>query len=632
MITIHSSADGKIQVLEMYHHKSGYAPNEQFALHARRRYRLMPPKYPNAALPIPDPALWITHYYSAAPSDRIPSNIIPTNDPRTQALFQTRMYLQSQGQIVQKEFMLHDRTNWPQIQFPQRQVRQPPYPISMQQTRTPQALAYPTHQMAAGNPGPPSKRPRTQTNASQAPSSTGTGPSVDIQDDEEDTSRGDLFDHMTPREVSLSRYKQNHEWMEEILSSPYPVSRIIPVDLGLGRRGELSSLTEGIFQAPVSVEQPRSGYVGRLDPAKADEFRNRCAERMVESIAEIERMKAKHLKRMAKFQMGSLIRQAEKALRTAVYDPVDTGPEYWRLEGKTDENEDIDGSNVKDRTQHKVDDIVAQVEATLGKHVVAVQELKRIQDGGLEESPTVSTPQPSRQASRNGSQQSGVLIDDGDLDMSGSAGGLLDQFRTGFSGTSTPGNSFPTPHAHLDVHSSNGTPALAHSPQHSAQNGTGQTAGEQQADKAMEDVDMQDDSKDDRKTPEWVVVPDGGVSPQTSAQPNQSSALEMDVVPATTSTSEQVSNMESVNDHLDLDTGLGDHFDSGDHNDFGSLEDLDTAGDALAGYGSSDVADHGGDLEGGLDLSIEMGLDDSAFGDAFRGVEPRSGDEGGDGL
>ena len=272
----------------MYQHKSGYGPGEQNATHARRRYRLMPSKYPNPTLPTPDPALWIIHYYGAEPADRIPSNMIQL-DARAQTLMQTRMYLQTQGQIVQKEFMLHDRTNWPQIQFPRGQVRQPQF--AMGATRTPQSMAYPPHQMGVSNLGPPAKRPRTQTNPPQAVQPIGAILPVEAQDDEEDTSRGDIFDHMTPREVSMARYKQNHEWMEEIMSSPYSIGQILPVDLGLGLRGELGSMTDGIFQAPNGLEQARNGFTGRLDPEKAEEFRKRVAERIAETNAEIERMK-----------------------------------------------------------------------------------------------------------------------------------------------------------------------------------------------------------------------------------------------------------------------------------------------------------------------------------------------------
>jgi hypothetical protein len=56
-----------------------------------------------------------------------------------------------------------------------------------------------------------------------------------------------------------------------------------------------------------------------------------------------------------------------------------------------------------------------------------------------------------------------------------------------------------------------------------------------------------------------------------------------------------------------------------DHNDFSSLGDLDTAGDALAGYDTPDLGGEAGGL--GEDLDLEMDMEDSAFGDAFHGVD-----------
>ena len=50
--------------------------------------------------------------------------------------------------------------------------------------------------------------------------------------DDGDTSCGDLFD-ISLLKISHLRYKQNHEWMEEILSSPYSLNQIIPF-LSLG--------------------------------------------------------------------------------------------------------------------------------------------------------------------------------------------------------------------------------------------------------------------------------------------------------------------------------------------------------------------------------------------------------------
>lgn len=45
---------------------------------------------------------------------------------------------------------------------------------------------------------------------------------------QEDTEFGDYFDNLTPAEISKMRYKQHHEWMEEIYSSVYSLSQIVP--------------------------------------------------------------------------------------------------------------------------------------------------------------------------------------------------------------------------------------------------------------------------------------------------------------------------------------------------------------------------------------------------------------------
>jgi hypothetical protein len=548
----------------------------------------------------------------------------------------TRAYLHSQGQIVQKDFMLHDRANWPQISFPKGPPRGPPmYGANVPQARIPQAMAYPTQHATAG---PPPKRVRTAANTNQA--AAGNAVAVLDIDDEEDTSRGDLFDHTTPREISMSRYKQNHEWMEEILSSPYSINQIIPADLGLGVRGELASLTAGIFDAPFDPEKDvaKHTYVGRLDPEKADEFRKRAHDRIAQTNREVEKMKAKHARRLAKFQKGSLITISEKQLRTAVDDPTDTGPEYWRLEGRIDEEDNEDGKAVS-RALPKVDDIVAQVEASVGRHAAAVKELIRIQDGGYEEAlaipssppaPAEPTPQITPPGSHNGSTHSGVLVGDADMDMSNSAAGMLDQYHTGLSSNATPGSSFPTPQPHLQQ-SSVGTPNLnIPSPQPAAPPNTQQPT---QSDVNMADGPSNEQvSSNDQPGGDWVVVPPGGVSPTTTqAQPPTVSADQAQSQPphttsapiSTASPFPLTAGTSAVNT-----PGLPDFHTS--PNDFADLGDLDTAGDALASYeglGEGEMGDLGDLGEMGMDMGGEM--DDSAFGDAFHGVEQHHHEEEG---
>jgi hypothetical protein len=610
----------------MHHFKTGYSPGEPVATHARRRYRLLPSKRPGA--PMPDPSLWITHYGQAEPADRVPSNLIPI-DPRGHQSISTRAYLHAQGQIVQKEFMLHDRANWPQIAFPRNQPRAAPmYGGNVPPTRVPQALSYPTHQPV---PGPPAKRVRTQPNPNQA----GPGNAVAILDvdDEEDTSRGDLFDHTTPREISESRYKQNHEWMEEILSSPYAVNQLVPADLGLGVRGSLLGLTEGIFDAPLNpdTDTVKHQYVGKLDPKKAEEFRKRVENQVQQTTKEMDKMQAKHAKRMAKFKRGSLITQAEKQLRDAVNDPADMGPEYWRLEGRIDP-EDNEDTPAATQTHSKVSDILAQVEASLGRHAAVVQELICVQKGGYEEpvarpsprAPVVPSPRVSPSASNNGSQNSGVLVGDADIEMGGSAAGLLDQYHGGMSSNTTPASGgFPTPQPHLQAQSSAGTPnAAAASPHPLAQ---AQMQQSLHADVNMSEMRQPSEQPlaDNGGSGDWVVVPPGGISPSnnTAQAPTYTAhASQLNAPNAGTPASAPITGNPSPHP-----TGSSNHTPLPDFhtspNDFADLGDLDSAGDALAGYGEG----LGGDGNGLGDLTMDMdgGLDDSEFGAAFHGVERR---------
>ncbi|EDN10109.1 conserved hypothetical protein [Histoplasma mississippiense (nom. inval.)] len=104
--------------LELYLQRCGYhPPNEQIATHCRKRYRLTPTKNPNANVLPCDPSLWIIHYSRTPAGDQIPANRILVT-PQMQNILAQRRFLQSQGQLVRKEFMLHDRNSWPTINLP----------------------------------------------------------------------------------------------------------------------------------------------------------------------------------------------------------------------------------------------------------------------------------------------------------------------------------------------------------------------------------------------------------------------------------------------------------------------------------------------------------------------------------
>ncbi|KAH6660588.1 hypothetical protein BKA67DRAFT_58063 [Truncatella angustata] len=570
-------------ILEMYYHKTGYIYGEPIATHSRRRFRLCPSNAHNPNAPQVDPSLWVVHYGPIDNNERIPVQMIP-RDPRTQNILEARAYLQRNGQIQRKEFILSDRVNWPQIGWPKEMPRQAMYPANR---GVPQAMAYPAHPQAGA---PPSKRARTGQAGNQGP--MGVTPEAAYADDDEDYSRGDLFDHLTPREISLHRYQQNHEWMEEILSSPYRMGQIGFANLGLGLKGELAGLTDGIFegQGVDAISKPVEKGESHLEKDKAEEFRKRVNAQIDSTNAEIAKMKAEHEKKMAKLKKNSLLTTAEKDLRAAV-DDVATGP--LSLERKPEENED---GSPRWTAKHskKVDDIVSQVEAQLGRRAEVIYDLRRIQDGGYQEPAPEPVPEPSAGA------------DSEDVDMGGTAGGLLDQMQTGLSSTSTPGNNFTTPQGFSAVPSGSETPANASVPTPPPPATAAQPSPPKQQDVDMSGTEAGASNTapdQDTGSGDWVVVPKGGVSPSAAPPMPGNDQTAAPPRPPSQPASKQAS---AAGTPTVASMGY-------DANDFGSLGDLDTAGDALASF-SDTPADLSGDF-----------MEDSAFGDAFHGVDESGG-------
>ncbi|PKS06495.1 hypothetical protein jhhlp_007243 [Lomentospora prolificans] len=622
-------------LLEIYLQKSGFLPGEQAALHARRRFRLVPAQAGNPHAPQPDISLWLVHYGPSEPNDRIPTNVIPF-DERVHAMINTRQYLKKCGQIARKDFMLSDRVNWPQIAFPREGGgRQQMYASPMNARGVPQQMAYPPQTPS----GPPAKRARHASTSQNhpAPQPVQAIPSAEaVYDDDEDTSRGDMFDQLTAREIALSRYQQNHEWMEEILSSAYRIDQINPPDLGLGFKGQLASLTEGIFpaqggEAPEkAIDRP---YSSNLDPKLAEEFQKRISNFMESSKAEIEAMKANHEKSLAQIKESALIVKAEKDLRDVV-DAI--GDEPWRLEGRVEEGDDEPSRPSPQKSKKTLEDIVAEVEGRLNRKTQSLRPVDRIQDGGYlppapEPEPEPEPPAPvlsvslpaggpggtaptSQQVSAAPSQQGGMGMDDPDLEMGGTAGELLSQMQPGVSSTSTPG-----------AHNTSALPSAVATPNEIGVPSPGPqttipeakvvqpTAG----DTIMGNTDtstrntVQTTPDQGTGSGEWVMVPKGGASPDPNAQAVSASgsASGSKGTPAAVSVSGSVPAKQLSVVGTPADGGSATF-----ENDFSSLGDLDTAGDALANY----EAPSGTDLGDGLDLNMDM--DDSAFGDAFHGV------------
>ncbi|EGX90650.1 hypothetical protein CCM_07070 [Cordyceps militaris CM01] len=584
-------------IMEIYFLKAGYIPGEQLAAHARRRFRLVPaPGHPSP--PPVDQNLFIVHYGQSEPENRMPFNVIPYDD-RVAAIMQQRAFLLSRGMLRRKDFMLSDRVNWPTMpDLTRQQMGGPQNPRGV-----PQQMAYPPQPVA----GPPAKRARHGQGQQAAMPQM---PTIEVMDDDEDISRGDMFDHLTPRELSLGRYQQNHEWMEEILSSPYRMGQITPADLGLGLKGELASLTEGIFAAQggdAFSQMPPKTYVGKLEPGLADEFRNRVNEYIASTESDIAKMKEEQAKKLASFKEGSFIRTKERELKSLV---EQTGPEAWRIEGRV-ETTDNDDDHPRATSKHSLEEIVRQVEQSLGRKIERKPALARVQEGGYQIPPPEPELAPQAlagagptgqqinlQGSEAGSQISASMMDDEDMDMGDTAAGLLDQMHTGLSTASTPANNFPTPQAHLSAgQSTAATPANINAPSPApgqagpATDGTGASkggpanaAGEQEGD--------------------WVVVAKDGTSDPnvdapSAAKPATDEAKPLHVTKASAEGTPAGSN-------------------SFDQNDFSSLGDLDTAGDALSGFDAPEMDGGAGGLDEDMDLHME--LEDSAFGDAFHGV------------
>lgn len=547
------------QTVEMWLHRSGYhPPNEMTAMHCRRRYRLMPPKVPNPSLPPPDPSLWIVHYSRSPQTDHIPANRIPIL-PQVQSIMGQRRFLQSHGQLARKDFMLHDRASWPNINFPTQSLglNQPMafYP-NMIPGRHPGP--FPSHPQFQGMAVPPgvgaAKVPRGHRGSAVAMNAA----VADFALEDEDVSTGDLMDLLTPREVSKMRYQQHHEWMEEVFASPYSISQITPVSLGLGRKGELEALTAGIFDAPAapaaSVEPKHAPDASKLEPGKAEEFADRVTKKVSEMTAEIEELKKQHARRMERFNRTSAFKDAEIRLRDAAAEPSDTGSEIWRLENRVETPEE-DGTPQmnynEEKAKYKVDDVVRDLENTTGKKIVPEPKISCVQKGGL-----LEKIEPERKATDEGD----VVMENADNQQVDEYGNLPQGALAGQSqvNTATPAGQTGVSQqgADLDVNMNLG--------------GGGQTlntaAGE---------------------TGDWVMVNNDG---------NNNKETDKLTAPGDT-TGLTPGNAGNAGDTVALD---GANFD---------FTNIDTAGDALAAY--SEQHDD-------LDLGD---LDNSAFGDAFHATD-----------
>lgn len=583
--------------MEMYTHRSGYRYGETMATHQRRRFRLAPGQNTN---PNVDSSLWIVHYSQADPAYHVPVDRIQDTQYARTTLGQ-RSYIQQQGQqLLRKDFMLHDRSSWPNVNFPgiNAGTQASSYPGNVISHLNRQQPGYPTQPRPAAtnqvvNGPPPAKRVRPNTSYAQgavvAEIQPGSQPSPDSNREiyeAEDVSGGDLLDILTPRDISAMRYKQHHDWLGEVFRSPYDTQQIVPGDLGLGRKGELEALTKDFFNAPTDKSSRTANgaplaRVGRMDDGKAEEFTKMATDRIAEINSDIEKMKRQHTKRMAKLAKGGEIRDAERMLRAANINTLDARSNAGSASSPLDEGDS------------KVAAIKSKVEAVLGKEIRNIDNVHCVQRGGLQE---------KIDDSENVSQ---------DYDFGDQAVDLSGQIPA-----------FQTPQDQLS--SMEHTPGLPTEPAATSNTATEAAKGNEGmeiADVAMSG--MQDVPQAGEGEPEdWVVVNKEG--DDTADAPNEElpdldSFTDDAAMGSTANTPGE--NLRTTAENLPdfaaaAEGELGTEFVAHDFAEGVDFGHLDTAGEALSGYGAEETM--------GMDDNADLGLDDSAFGDAFHGNVPET--------
>ena len=310
--------------------------------------------------------------------------------PVIRQMLAERKWIEGLGRLERKDFMLHDREHWPQINLPGNAPQQQSMygnPMMQQQQQQMNQQRFPQYAYAHGQ-GPPTKRPR-HSGPSGMPGSVDGAHDTSIED-EENTSLGDFFDHLSPREISMARYMQHHQWMEEVFSSPYASAQIVPPDLGLGLMGELKGLTEGIVEPPSAeeigkaLERPNQAKEAQpftnLKKEQVDEFSRRVEKHLEEGRAEIERMKRQHAEKMAEWKKTKTLMQAEKRLRNATWEGHENAVPVFRLEVPT-----TNGHADESTSTDTVEDVVKNVENALGVKIQSHKESTMVEKGGLDE-------------------------------------------------------------------------------------------------------------------------------------------------------------------------------------------------------------------------------------------------------
>jgi hypothetical protein len=553
-------------------------------------------------------------------------------------ILQQRRLLQSYGQLARKEFMLHDRNNWPTINLP---AALPPMShaqaFANNLARQTQVNIMGAQQAGAGG-GPVAAANRANQMAHVRGRSTNLLAGDVTIEEEEDVSRGDMLDFMTPRDISKMRYEQHHEWMEEIMNSPFATKQIIPTDLGLGRKGELEALTNGFFEAPNGIIRENSAnglptQVGRLELNKAEEFTKMAARKVSEMQADLERMQRKHERRIAKLRKTTLLNSAEKSLRAAT-DAAEPRPR--RDSGETPRDPSKSGSG------ERVEDIIQEVETAWGRKIEPIASVDCVQKGGLEQRTASHTlsgrhplsgldspkknliPREDQQPSSYPQHVPPVAVEEQEEQEEHSAPSQSSQ---------TPGATVVTPTVRNDDGADDNIPDLGPEEYNNQDDAAVPSLDDMDVDIEMAGLEDHDQGLDDERNAgnEWVMVDEqgsdsgspteGGTKPQLSSSPQQADTSGSPATFINTPASVVQSVPQSVHESTLPQAAV--------HTpDFG-VEREDSQGDfdnVGMGVGDNGLLDYGDDDD---DLGMD-GMDDSAFGDAFHPPEDANPMEGSD--
>ena len=372
---------------------------EQFTVHARTRYRLRPADAKSGSASSCDPNLWLVLYKRAerqcilpVASEAIQQGAVTQIEALAQrdevfgrvSKSREEFSVFDRGlDIKQKGFVWANRESWPSINARHENSFHPGNAYN-HIGRGNQGMYLAGQQMLDQRGQPASKRARN--NQSQPVATPFMFP------EGEDDGGKDMMDVLTPREISINRYRQHTEWMEELFVSPFPIYKIRPVSLGLGRTGQLSTIGDGTEFVDSPYRLGDDTAIKQPSTEQYNLYMKQAEDRIAEMKAEIEKEKALHEKRMAKIRQSGAIQDAERKLRGAVQFPPHAASKVERTEpAHAPGGKDVDVAMLRqiDDVKHIAED----VEKVLGRKIEVTEKAKCISRGGLEE----KAPTPAAQ-------------------------------------------------------------------------------------------------------------------------------------------------------------------------------------------------------------------------------------------